>query len=421
MEVGISSIHRYLPAEIEPIAPLCVLVTRDSGGCVSMFRRYNRLVGLVLASSVSLTASMQAANAADFEKSRMAQKIDARAVSVTLPAVDAIPSGTPAVTPALTGKVAESAAVSAATAPTVAGFLGAPSITPNTCIFVDNDDEKATELIQETYKWEEIPDSVGKTKITTGAQFPVKVVSELNSKTAKVGDAVEGMVKVDVKIGGKLVAAKGTRVVGHVFNVMPARRILVSELSRKRWFRANGEIGIEFDEMITKDNEHLPLVATPAKMARIVENKNEGRIMGVNAQGEVASPLSIQLKEQAIHLAIRAGAAGAGVFSMGAVPVAYAAIGALNPSFAFLHPVGKNVPHRRLKGAAMGFISGVPGGFLIADSIIKGVEASIKPGDEFLVEFKQDFTGEPATDAEMMANGSKDVHGEVVSKNKKKG
>lgn len=386
------------------------------------------MMGFLLAISMSLTAGIQAASAADADKGAGASHMDARALSVTLPAVDAIStSASPASksesrSPSVPGasSSAVSAAVSSATAPTVAGFLGTPLVTPNTCIFVDNDDEKAAELIQETYKWEEIPDTVGKTRITTGAQFPVKVVSELNSKTAKVGDAVEGLVKVDVKIGGKLVAPKGTRVVGHVFNVMPARRILASEFSRKRWWRANGEIGIEFDEMVTKEGEHLPLVATPAKMARIVENKNEGRVMGVNAKGEVASPLSIQLKEQGIHLAIRAAAAGAGVFSFGAVPVAYAALGAINPSFAFLHPVGRNVPHRRLKGAAMGFVSGVPGGFLIADSIIKGAEASIKPGDEFLVEFKQDFTGEPATDAEMMAGGTKDVHGEVVSKNKKK-
>jgi hypothetical protein len=195
--------------------------------------------------------------------------------------------------------------------------------------------------------------------------------------------------------------------------------MLVAECSTKRWWRANGEIGIQFDEVLSPGGEHLPLDATPAKKSRIVVNNYEGRVMGVNAKGEVAGPLSIQLKEQAIHLAIRGAASAAGVFSMGAVPVAYAAVGAMNPSFAFLHPVGKNVPHRRLKGAAMGFVSGVPGGFLIADSIIKGVEASIKPGDEFLVQFKQDFTGEPATDAELMAGGTKSVHAEVVGGAKK--
>jgi hypothetical protein len=274
-------------------------------------------------------------------------------------------------------------------------------------IVIDNDDEKAAALVEETFKWQEVPDQAGATKITTGARFPVRVVSELTSRTAKVGDPVEGQLRVDLKIGGKMIAPKGTRVVGHVFSAMPARRILVAELSRKRWFRANGEIGIQFDEIITREGEHLPLVAKPARQARIVENKNEGRVLGVNKQGEVATPLSIQLKHQAAHLAIRAGCSAAGVFSFGAVPVAYAALGAINPSFAFLHPVGKNVPHRRLKGAAMGLISGAPGGFLIADMIIKGAETAIKPG----------------TDAELLGGANKDVRGEVVGSpdNKVKG
>ena len=126
-------------------------------------------------------------------------------------------------------------------------------------------------------------------------------------------------------------------------------------------------------EIVTSDGKHLPLVAKPARVRRVVKNKNEGRVLGVNHQGELASPLSTQLKHQAVHLAIRGAASVGGVFSMGAVPAAYGIIGAINPSFAFLKPVGKNVPHRRLKGFAMGVVSGLPGGFLIADTIIKGI------------------------------------------------
>jgi hypothetical protein len=292
---------------------------------------------------------------------------------------------------------------------------GVPKSLPDGVIYIDNDEQTGLAQV-ETFDWQEVPDEAGRTHITTGVRFPVKVISELNSKTARVGDVVEGRTKVDIAIGGRLIAAKDTRVIGHVFSAQGARRMLAAETSKKRWFRANGELGIQFDEMITKSGEHIPLIAKPAKQSRIVENKNEGRIMGVNGNGEVASPLSIQLKHQAVHLAIRGAASAGGVFSFGAVPVAYGVLGAINPSFAYLHPVGQNVPHRRLKGFGMGFISGVPGGFLIADSIIKGVEASIKPGDEFLVEFKQDFTGEPAMEAELIPNADTKVHGEVVKK-----
>lgn len=283
-------------------------------------------------------------------------------------------------------------------------------------VVIDNDGDEAT--LQEEYNWKEIPDEQGRTRITAGARFPVSVSSALNSKTSKVGDVVEARLKVDLKIGGKLVASKGARVIGHVSSSEPARRILHAELSKKRWMRANGALGITFDEIITDSGEHLPLVAKPARNPRVVKNKHEGRVLGINDKGEVASPLSIQLKHQAAHLAIRGAASAGGVFSFGIVPVAYGVIGAINPSFAFLHPVGSNVRHRRLKGFAMGLVSGLPGGFLIADSIIKGVEAEIKPGDEFLAEFKQDFTGEPAGDAQLLPGGSTKVRGEVLPSKK---
>jgi hypothetical protein len=280
---------------------------------------------------------------------------------------------------------------------------------------IDNDKEDATA----EYKWEEIPDADGKTHIQAGAKFPVCVVSTHTSKNAKVGDAVEGRLSIDIKIGGHLVASKGATVIGHVVNVAPARRMLTAEICPKRWMRAAGSLGIQFDEILV-DDQHIPLVAAPATASRVVNNVNEGRVLGVNHDGQLASPLSIQLKHQALHLAIRAGASAGGVFSFGAVPVAFGVLGAISPSFAYMQPVGKNVRHRRLKGFTMGVVSGLPGGFLISDSIIHGPEAVVKPGDVFLAEFKQDFTGEPSTDAQLLPNVKTKVHGEVVPEVKDK-
>ena len=284
-------------------------------------------------------------------------------------------------------------------------------------IVIDNDLE--TEVaVEEEYKWEQIADSPDKTKIAAGARFPVCVISSISSKTAKKGDPVEARLMTDIKIGGRLIARQGDQVIGRIDTVSKARRILHAELSRKRWMRANGSLGVQFDEIVTADGKHLPLVAKPARVRRVVSNKNEGRVLGVNHNGELASPLSTQLKHQAVHLAIRGAASVGGVFSMGAVPAAYGIIGAINPSFAFLQPVGKNVPHRRMKGFAMGVVSGLPGGFLIADTIIKGKEAVIKPGDTFLAEFKDEFTGRAATSAELLPGASGKVRGEVMPDNK---
>jgi len=278
-------------------------------------------------------------------------------------------------------------------------------------IVIDND---ATDVVAVEEVWQEMKDEPGMTKVSAGACFPVVLMSGLSSKNNKVGDPLEARLKTDIKIGGRLIARKGDKVVGHVETCSKARSMLHAELSRKRWMRASGAIGLQFDEIITQEGEHLPLVAKPAQRARIVKNEYEGRVLGVNDNGEIASPLSSQLKAQGLHLAIRGAASAGGVMSFGIVPVAYGIVGAINPSFAFLHPVGKNVHHRRLKGFAMGVVSGLPGGFLIADTIIKGVDAEVKPGDEFLAKLHQDFTGEAATSASLIPGTQQKVRGQVI-------
>ncbi len=284
-------------------------------------------------------------------------------------------------------------------------------------LVIDSDEPAASDAGN---AWEELKDEPGKTLISAGANFPVVVISSLNSKTAKVGDPVQARLKVDIRIGGRLIAKKGDMVYGHVFSARKARRMIQAEFSPHRWLRANGCIGIQFDEIVTDAQEHLPLVAIPAQRSRIVKNVNEGRVLGVNDNGEIVAPLSTQLKAQALHFAIRGAASAGGVFSLGIVPVTYGVVGAINPSFAFLHPVGKNVPHRRLKGFGMGVVSGLPGGFLVADTIIRGKEAEILPGDEFLAQFKQDFTGEASTSASLIPGASTRVKGQVLNPKVKK-
>ena len=284
-------------------------------------------------------------------------------------------------------------------------------------LVVDNDVEKEKDCAPKANNTQqEITNKPGDAHIASGVRIPVVSVSSLSSRTARVGDRMEARLKADLIINGRLIAPKGTLVVGHVSSAYKARRLLVAEVSLKRNMRANGALGITFDEIITGEGAPMPLVAKPARQARIVKNKNEGRELGVNHNGEIAAPLSTQLKHQGEHLVIRGAAAVGGVFTMGAVPVVFGVLGALNPSFAYMQPVGQNVPHRRLKGFGMGVVSGLPGGFVVADFLIRGVEAHVKPGDEFLVELQQHFTGEPNTSAELLPEKTKDVHGEVLNK-----
>ena len=129
-------------------------------------------------------------------------------------------------------------------------------------------------------------------------------------------------------------------------------------------------------------------MATPAQIARVIKNRCEGRVLGVNHKSRNYWTL-LSLRYKAICIGINAALAPASVFSFGAMPVALGVIGAANPSFAFCKPVGLNVRHRRLKGFAVGFLSGVPGGWVVEDAVIKGQEAIIKPGDELLADFKK--------------------------------
>ncbi len=283
-------------------------------------------------------------------------------------------------------------------------------------IVIDNDE---TVEQQETIKFEELPTDEGKTKIKTGARFPIVISSEITSKTAKDGDPVQGRLKYDLKIGDRLVAKKGSVVTGHITYSLKARTALHSLVSVNRWYRNSGCLGIAFDEIVNEAGEHIPLVAEPAQQALVVKNKGEGRVLGVNHKGQITGPWSQQLKYKAVRVGLNFALAPAGVFSFGAMPVALGVIGAANPSFAFMKPVGLNVRHRRLKGLAWGFLSGIPGSWLIEDTTVKGQEAVIKPGDEFLAEFRQEFTGEAATDAELLPNASTKVRGQVLTDTKK--
>jgi hypothetical protein len=285
-------------------------------------------------------------------------------------------------------------------------------------IIIDNDLEK--EMAVTEFIWKEIPDSEGKMHIDAGGRFPVIVITSHTSKTANVGDPVEARLKVDIKIGGRLIAPKGATVIGHIASCERARKMLQAEFSMKRWMRPSGALGVQFDEILTSKGEHIPLVAMPAQQPRIVKNKAEGRVLGVNHKGEIVSPLSGQIKSQAVHLGVRAAASAAGPFSFGIVPVVYGVAGAISPSFAFMHPVGQNMRYRRLKGFGLGVMSGLPGGFLVSDYLVRGEESVIKPGDEFLAEFKQKFTGEVATDAQLAPNARVKVHGQVLPKPKKR-
>lgn len=283
-------------------------------------------------------------------------------------------------------------------------------------IVIDNDEVVEME---ETIAYEELPTDEGKTRIKTGAQFPVMLSSQISSESAKEGDVVQGRLKYDLKIGNKLVAKKGDLVRGRVSYSMKARSVMHSLVSPHRWYRNSGVLGLTFDEIITGKGEHIALNAKPARKGNIIKNKAEGRLLGVNHNGEITGPWAQQLRWKAVRVGMNFAMAPAGVFTFGAMPVALGVMGAVNPSFAFMKPVGTNVPHRRIKGFFWGALSGVPGSWIIEDTVTKGQPCILKPGDEFLVELQQEFTGEAVTSAQMLPGAGANVSSEVEGATRK--
>jgi hypothetical protein len=279
-------------------------------------------------------------------------------------------------------------------------------------IVIDND-EIAEQTV--TIAYEEMPTEAGGTAVKAGARFPVVMISELNSKTAKKGDPIEARLKYDLKIGNRHIANKGSRVRGHLNYVLRARTVLGSMVTTQRFYRNSGVLGIAFDELINEKGEHFTLLAKPAMMDRIVKNKYEGRELGVNHNGQVTGPFSQQLRYKAIRVGMNFAMAPLGPMTFGAMPIALGVMGAVNPSFAFMKPVGLNVRHRRIKGFFWGALSGVPGSWLIEDTTVRGQEAIIKPGDEFLAVFNEQFKGEAVTDASLIPGVGTKVKGEVLS------
>jgi hypothetical protein len=291
--------------------------------------------------------------------------------------------------------------------------IPAPESAP---VFIDNDQAVET---RSSFEYKDLEIDATGTKAKIGATFPVVFLSEVTSRSARSGEPFEARLKYDLKIGERMIAEKGSPVVGHINYALKARSGIGALVSPERWYKNSGCIGLTFDEIVTTKGDHIPLVAVPARKAIIIRNKADGRELGVNSEGMVTGPWAQQMKYKLIKFGISTAMMPAGTVSFGAAPVVMGVLGAANPSFALMKPVGENVRHRRVKGFFWGAVSGMPGGWVVEELIVRGQETIIKPGDEFLVAFKEEFSGEPGVASQAQGTSAK-VRGEVISKRKSK-
>jgi hypothetical protein len=215
-------------------------------------------------------------------------------------------------------------------------------------------------------------------------QFTVVLDQTVDSKDACIGDQVSAHLGSALTIDGERFPP-GTAVIGQVTEVDKARRHIKAELPSKRWLHSDGGLGLEFEAVLDQYGTPTPICSVPVPMPRDFCAAVKEKSLAVGKQGIVEPSRRSELLPKATRTAI--GAAGT-ILRSPFVPLVGGLIGAAAPSLV-LESCDKEyqsqIKHRRLKGFATGAIAGMPGGFLINDTLMKGRDAMLRPGTVLLV------------------------------------
>ncbi len=112
-------------------------------------------------------------------------------------------------------------------------------------------------------------------QIQTGSIIYAELDKSLDAKKAKVGDPVVAKVAQAVLSKGKIVAPKGSKIVGHVTQVQARTKD-----------QAKSQLGIAFDRIVLKDGSQIAValtvqaVGTGATAAELMQNNNDNSMGG---------------------------------------------------------------------------------------------------------------------------------------------
>ncbi len=206
------------------------------------------------------------------------------------------------------------------------------------------------------------------------AKFRVRLADRIDGKTVKAGDPVRATLSEPVVIGG-ITFPRGSQLTGTITKAQKARRFIHAEVSPKRWLKPGGAISMQFTR-IAGGGRHARISAIPVAVTggAGAKAKQGGRI-------ESASKGHVRSKVGRIALT------GLSFVAAPVAPLIGAAVGVAKPDVVLpdAHD-SKSRKNRRLKGMAAGAIAGVPGGFLINDTLLKGRDINIQPGTELLLQ-----------------------------------
>ena len=206
------------------------------------------------------------------------------------------------------------------------------------------------------------------------ARFRARLATRIDGKTARVGDPVYATLTESVPIGG-ITFPRGSQLTGTITNAQKARRFIQAEVSPRRWLKPGGAISMRFTRIAgggrTARISAIPVAVTSGGQARA----RQGGRLESSSRGQVRSKVG------------RLTLTGLSFIAAPIAPLIGGAVGAVRPDVVLPDAQDpKSRKHRRWKGMAAGAIAGVPGGFLINDTVLKGRNVYIQPGTELLLQ-----------------------------------
>jgi hypothetical protein len=261
-------------------------------------------------------------------------------------------------------------------------------------------------------------DDLQKSLYGWSSTIEVEIISPTSTKTAKIGDLVQGKLSQDFRWGPQIIASKDSLVRGHVTKTQSGRTLTHSAISSQRRLKSHGILGVQFDEIIDLNGRRWPIRALPSP-----RQKNEGavarsrrRVLEVDQSGcivKAESELAGGLKttSDAAKIANMVPIPGTLMFTTLAPAVAMGAVGAASPSIAYDKPIDEDTEHRRVKGAAYGFFSNLPGAFVVKSVVEKGTDVALMPGDSLTLNVCIKETGHQLPGGEQLA-----VNGQVLNR-----
>jgi len=207
-------------------------------------------------------------------------------------------------------------------------------------------------------------------------QFHARLANRIDGKSARVGDPVRATLTESVNIGG-ITFPPGSQLSGTITSAQKARRFIQAEVSPRRWLKPGGAISMRFTR-IAGGGRSARLSAVPIA----VTGGGQVRAKG----GRLESAPAGQVRSKVGRLALT----GLSFIAAPVAPLIGGAVGVVKPDVVLPDAQdAKGRRHRRLKGMAAGAIAGVPGGFLINDTVLKGRSLYIQPGTVLLLQQEQ--------------------------------